>query len=96
MKLSEISRRYIGKVLQLIPLAIRKSLPKKLTQHLWFKGEFTVPIKSDFEVKLSHHGYQGENELFWYGVNGSHEGKSLEIVLDFVQNMETLEGPSGF
>ena len=88
MKISEHSRRYLGKVVCLIPLAFRSRLPKKLTQHLWFKGEFSLPIYPDLKVKLSHQGHQGENELFWYGLNGSHEGKSMEIVIDFVRKMD--------
>lgn len=45
------------------------NLPHCIYKHLHFKGEFNIKVKNK-SIKIYHHGYELENELFWKGVNG--------------------------
>ena len=66
---------------------MRKCLPKWLTSHLYFRGDFHLKIKPNYIITLESHGYQLENEMFWYGIEGYHESMSHRIVNEFIAAM---------
>jgi FkbM family methyltransferase len=45
-------------------------LPYKIIKHLYFNDNFKVRISKKYEFLMHHYGFQLENELFWYGING--------------------------
>jgi FkbM family methyltransferase len=75
-------RKIIAKI---IPSVFRKYIPKLISQHFYFKGNFVVTIKDNVKMKLYHTSYQVENEIYWYGIEGAHESKSIEIFIDIIQ-----------
>lgn len=75
MKLQQI-RSFIAKS---TPFFIRNRTPLKLSRHLYFSGTFTARLYGKQLVKLVCQGHQIENEIFWRGFEGCHEGKSMQI-----------------
>src|SRR5687768_1967400 len=53
--------------------------PRKVYQHLYFKGAFKVPVGKERFFRMKHYGYQLENDIFWSGIAGAWERNSLEI-----------------
>ena len=51
--------------------------PHSVYKHLHFKGLFTIDIEG-YNLKLKHHGYHIENEIFWSGLSGWEE-LSIEL-----------------
>lgn len=51
--------------------------PKKIYEHLHFKGWFTVSAREN-KFRIYHYGYQIENEIFWNGLDGW-ERQSLRL-----------------
>lgn len=62
---------------------LRGSLPFRLHErvfrHLYFEGEFTVKLPGGVRCEIWHPGNRIENTLFWGGIYGSWEAKSLEL-----------------
>jgi FkbM family methyltransferase len=54
-------------------------LPIGLTQHLHFRGTFTVKIDSSHRFRIEHLGHLVENDLFWNGFAQGYEATSLEV-----------------
>jgi FkbM family methyltransferase len=77
-------RRLVAMVL---PYWIRKIIPLRISQHLYFNGVFTARFYGKKTVKLLHVGNQIENEIFWRGVEGCHEKKSMQVFASIVQNL---------
>lgn len=58
-------KKYLFKVLRrIVPI------PESIYKHLHFKGTFTTQVEGDIRIKLMHHGYLIENEIFWKGLTG--------------------------
>lgn len=53
--------------------------PLSIYQHLHFKGIIKVNIDNNKNFKINHYGYMVENSLFWDGLTGGWEKKSLEL-----------------
>ncbi len=47
-------------------------------RHLYFKGVIKIPLKST-SFKMTHYGFQLENELFWSGLENGWEKESIKI-----------------
>lgn len=54
------------------------NIPHKIYQHLHFKGLITIKTDDTHKMKMFHHGYQLENNIFWQGIKGW-EKLTLEI-----------------
>ena len=78
-------RVFLGFCLKCIPLFVRSKIPRVITKHLWFKGQFKLSLGKGELVLLQHEGYQLENEMFWYGISRCHEAKSHQITNDFLR-----------
>lgn len=70
-----------------LPFWIRKKIPLKILQHLYFRGVFEARLYGKKQVKLLHPGHQIENEIYWRGIEGCHEKKSMQIFASIVQNL---------
>jgi FkbM family methyltransferase len=77
-------RRLVAMVL---PYWIRKIIPLRISQHLYFNGVFTARLYGKKTVKLLHVGNQIENEIYWRGFEGCHEKKSMQVFASIIQNL---------
>ena len=75
-------------VATILPYWIRKIIPLRIAQHLYFKGVFDARLYGKKTMKLMHVGHQIENEIFWRGVEGCHEKKSMQVFASIVQNLD--------
>ncbi len=65
---------------QVFTIVKRFYIPKKnIYQHLPFKGFFKVKVEEDKSFKLFHSGVIQENEIFWSGLEGGWEKKSIQL-----------------
>ena len=62
-----------------IPFYIRKKVPINILRHFYFSGTFTAFLHGKPVAKLVNEGYQIENEIYWKGIEGGLEGKSMEL-----------------
>jgi len=69
------------------PYWVRKIIPLRISQHLYFNGVFTARFYGKKTVKLLHVGNQIENEIYWRGFEGCHEKKSMQIFASIIQNL---------
>lgn len=84
MKL-ELIRLIIAKA---TPFFIRKSVPLKISRHLYFSGIFTARLYGKNTVKLVSQGHQIENEIYWRGFESCHEGKSMQIFAEILNKLK--------
>jgi FkbM family methyltransferase len=56
----------------------RVKVPPAIYRHLHFRGVFSTDVNGR-SFQMHHFGYLVENEVFWSGVTGGFEGKSLEL-----------------
>lgn len=63
---------------------------ESIYRHLYFKGKFRVNIEKNSSFLMFHHGFQLENEIFWQGVSGKYEGKSLEIWMKLAKTSKVI------
>ena len=73
-----------------LPYWIRKVIPLRIAQHLYFNGVFQARLNGKKVVKLLHTGHQIENEIYWRGFEDCHEKKSMEIFSSIVRNLGPL------
>ena len=67
-------KREMFRGLRLLPV------PPSLYRHLHFHGTFSVEIpESTHRFRMIHFGYELENELFWRGLYGTYEGRSMRV-----------------
>jgi FkbM family methyltransferase len=52
---------------------------ENIYKHLHFQGIIDIEVEKKNCFKMMHRGFQIENELYWEGINGGIEKKSLEI-----------------
>ncbi len=70
-----------------LPYWVRSRVPLKISQHLYFNGVFEARLYGKKLVKLRHAGHQIENEIYWRGIEGCHEKKSMQVFASIVQNL---------
>ena len=75
-------RSVIAKVM---PFYLRRLIPMRIAQHLYFSGIFTARLYGKPLAKLVHKGYQIENEIYWWGFDGCHEKKSMQIFAEILR-----------
>ena len=75
-------------VATILPYWIRKIIPLRISQHLYFNGVFEARLYGKKTVKLLHVGNQIENEIYWRGFEGCHEKKSMQVFASIVQNLD--------
>lgn len=61
------------------PYFLRKRIPIVICKHLYFSGQFEARLYGKKIAKLISTGNQIENEIFWKGFEGCHEGVSTQI-----------------
>ena len=67
------------------PYFIRRHIPLKISQHLYFSGVISARLNGKPVVKLVNKGYQIENEIYWRGFDGCHEKKSMQIFAEILR-----------
>lgn len=72
-------------VCRCIPWRIRKRLPSKISRHLYFNGVFKARHNGKSVCKLVSKSYQIENEIYWLGLEGCLENKSLAIFMKYIE-----------
>ncbi|MBI1343051.1 MAG: FkbM family methyltransferase [Terrimonas sp.] len=77
---------------QQIFTAIRSvvNLPESIFRHLYFNGVFRVKAGDRAFFRIHHFGQVIENELFWKGLYGGWEKKSMEIWVQLCRNSKTI------
>lgn len=64
--------------------------PRRVYQHLYFDGVFTVEVERGASIKLESHGEFVENELFWRGYGNSWEAKSLRLWAELARTADFI------
>ncbi len=66
-------------------------LPPRLYRHLHFHGVFPVDIpESAHRFRMMHFGYELENELFWNGLYGTYEGRSMRVWVELCKRARSI------
>jgi FkbM family methyltransferase len=64
-------------------------VPELVYKHLYFCGVFSIKTeKTNF--KMRHYGYVLENELFWRGISGCWENKSMQLWIKLSKLSNTI------
>lgn len=71
-----------------IPARFRRLIPKYVSKHLYFSGEFTAKLTGTDGLNLKTYGHIIENEIFYYGLEGGHEKKSMQIWIEFCEKFQ--------
>lgn len=71
-----------------IPPNIRKYVSPKIAQHLYFKGVIPVMHRGKRLLELQANGYFLENEIFFYGLEGGHESRSMKIWIEYCEKFK--------
>jgi FkbM family methyltransferase len=66
------------------------SPPESIYKHLYFNGRFTVQVQPDKKFKVYHRGYMVENEIFWKGLEGGWEKKSIELWIKLCRDADII------
>jgi len=53
--------------------------PESVYRHLYFNGLIKVNISNGQSFKIMHYGHRLENEIFWKGLYGNWEKRSMQI-----------------
>jgi FkbM family methyltransferase len=61
------------------PFFIRKRIPIEISKHFYFSGQFKARLYGEKVATLISTGNQIENEIYWKGFEGCHEGLSTQI-----------------
>jgi FkbM family methyltransferase len=72
-------------IAKLTPFSIRRLIHINIIQHLYFSGSFIALLYGRPTVKLITKGYQIENEIYWRGFEGCHEGKSMQVFAEILK-----------
>ena len=63
---------------------------EKLYRHLHFNGIFKVSVKKNASFLIRHYGYQVENDIFWMGLTGRWEKKSIELWMKLSEKSKVI------
>ena len=63
---------------------------EKISRHLHFKGIFKVPVKGNVSFLMRHYGYQVENDIFWQGLTGRWEKRSIELWMELSEKATVI------
>lgn len=70
------------------PYFIRRKVPLKISKHLYFTGNFRARMYGEKVVNLVSTGNQIENEIFWKGFDGGHEGLSIQLWVSLIKQIK--------
>ena len=82
MKINLVNIRSV--IAKVTPYFIRRHIPLKVSQHLYFSGVISARLNGKPVVKLVNKGHQIENEIYWRGFDGCHEKKSMRIFAEIL------------
>lgn len=71
-----------------IPYRIRQIFPECIYKHLHFKGKFSARLNGSLVCKIWSDGNMVENQIFWKGLENSHERLSMKIWIKVCQITE--------
>ncbi len=83
--MKSVIRTFIAK---LLPFAIRKRIPRNISKHLYFKGNFPVFHNNKKLLKIRSTGYVLENDIYFYGLNNGHERKAMSVWIEYCQKFK--------
>ena len=75
-------------IAKLLPFAIRKRIPRNISKHLYFKGNFPVFHNNKKLLKIRSTGYVLENDIYFYGLNNGHERKAMSVWIEYCQKFK--------
>lgn len=70
------------------PYFIRRKVPLEISKHLYFTGKFRARMYGEKVVNLISTGNQIENEIFWKGFEGGHEGLSIQFWVSIIKQIK--------
>jgi FkbM family methyltransferase len=73
------------------PFCIRTLVPLKISKHLYFNGTFHARMYGRRIATLRSDGYQIENEIYWKGFEGCHEGLSTQIWVSLIKQVKPVD-----
>lgn len=71
-----------------IPYQIRQVIPECIYKHVHFKGKFSARLNGRVLFELWSNGYMIENQIFWKGVENSHEKLSLKLWIKLITDLQ--------
>src|SRR5215203_3644209 len=75
-------------VFTLVKAVVRPS--ENVYRHLYFHGDFSVPVDDSHSFLIRHFGFELENEIFWMGLKGGWEKKSVSVWTQLVKNADVI------
>lgn len=87
--LRRIYRIIPGKVFAFSCIRYLWTPPEWLYRHLHFTGTLDISVRGR-TVRLRHYGYMPENMLFWGGVEGGYEPRTLGLWLDLASEAQCI------
>ena len=75
-------------IAKLLPFAIRKRIPRNISKHLYFKGNFPVFHNNKKLLKIRSTGFVLENDIYFYGLNNGHERKAMSVWIEYCQKFK--------
>jgi FkbM family methyltransferase len=75
----------------LLPVRLRKFVPPSVSKHLYFHGKFPVYFRRKKFFELQANGYILENDVFFYGLEGGHEKKAMQVWIEFCEKFKPRE-----
>lgn len=63
---------------------------ERIYKHLHFIGVIKLKINSQQKFKIKHYGFQVENDLFWSGLPGNWEKKSLQLWINLCKESNVI------
>lgn len=70
-------RRLRSVLAKSVPVGFRKRIPLRVTRHLYPSGIGHAYLKDEPQFRLVLTGERVENEIFWRGLDGWHEGLAM-------------------
>jgi FkbM family methyltransferase len=75
-------------IAKLLPFAIRKRIPRNISKHLYFKGNFPVFHNNKKLLKIRSTGFVLENDIYFYGLDNGHERKAMSVWIEYCQKFK--------
>ena len=75
-------------IAKLLPFASRKRIPRYISKHLYFKGNFPVFHNNKKLLKIRSTGFVLENDIYFYGLNNGHERKAMSVWVEYCQKFK--------
>lgn len=72
----------------IIPRRLCKFVPRVISKHLYFNGNFPVNLGGGKTLMLQANGFVLENEVFFYGIRGGHEKRAMKIWIEFCEKFQ--------